>query len=369
MKIGATDEFESLYMAKFRQLAAPYGVLVEYALDRAGRDIGLHLTQPVASSRGKIVTPALIWFQMKGIMKQTLSIEDYESIEEVSVVLEVSHLRFWYMNVQPTYLAVYIESVNCFLAIDIKDWTRRNYGEAILTHSQKTITAKVHKRNVLDGHFFRLALNRNLVPALRNLLAQDDDKEIARFLRDSILVKWLASCARLGAEARMTVIRWITKMRTEVCFESRVDEEDWKQIREHWQFAMGEIADNFPFLTLKPKRKAVQQERIELIDTGDDEERECVSTVISFVEEEEDDEDGWAYDEMDHECLLAIGNDEYSYGGMAGGEYVVHEIGINLNEIGERWAATLQVLEEAEIISVDMSPHWIDVAPWHARDV
>ena len=101
MKIGATDEFESLYMAKFRQLAAPYGVFVEYALDRAGRDIGLHLTQPIASSRGRIVTPALIWFQMKGIMKQTLSIEDYKSIEEVSIVLEVAHLRFWYMNVHP----------------------------------------------------------------------------------------------------------------------------------------------------------------------------------------------------------------------------------------------------------------------------
>ena len=73
---------------------------------------------------------------MKGIMKQTLSIEDYKSIEEVSVVLEVAHLRFWYMNVQPTYLAVYIESANCFLAIDIKDWAHRNYGEAILMHSR-----------------------------------------------------------------------------------------------------------------------------------------------------------------------------------------------------------------------------------------
>jgi hypothetical protein len=35
----------------------------------------------------------------------------------------------------------------------------------------------------------------------------------------------------------------------------------------------------------------------------------------------------------------------------------------------ESWAATLQVLEEAEIISVDMSAHWISVAPWHARDI
>ena len=366
MKIGAADEFESLYMTKFRQLAAPYGVFVEYARDRAGRDIGLHLTQPAV--KGKIVTPALIWFQMKGVMKETLSLKDYHEAEEVSVVLETAHLRFWYMNIQPTYLVVYIGSADCFLAIDVKDWTHRNYGEAILQHPQKTITVKVHKRNVLDDQFFRLVLDLNLVPALRSLLTQDNDKDIARFLRDSALVKWLALRQNSGAEARMRVISWISKARTEVYFEGREGEGEWEGIRTHWQFMMGEIADAFPFLTLKPKRKAEEQERIELIDTGDEEEREFVTRVISIVEGE-DDEDWAGDDEVDYECLLAIGNDEYSYGKMAGGEYVEHKIGICLNQIGERWAATLQVLEEAEIISVDISPHWMSVAPWHARDI
>jgi hypothetical protein len=105
MKIGATDDFEAQYMARFRQLAAPHGIFVEYSADRAGRDIGLHFTQPTQAG-GKIVIPSLIFFQMKGIMPKTLALKQYEAADEASVVLEVSHLRFWCMNLQPTYLAV-----------------------------------------------------------------------------------------------------------------------------------------------------------------------------------------------------------------------------------------------------------------------
>jgi hypothetical protein len=118
VKIGGRDDFESVYMAKFRSLAAPYGVFVEYEKDRAGRDIGLHLTQPSRDGDGKIVTPALVWFQMKGIMENTLSLKDYRAADDVPVDLDTSHLRFWYINVQPTYLAVYVESADQFLAID-----------------------------------------------------------------------------------------------------------------------------------------------------------------------------------------------------------------------------------------------------------
>lgn len=44
MKIGEKDDFEGQYMAKFRAMAAPHGVFMEYQVDRAGRDIGLHFT-------------------------------------------------------------------------------------------------------------------------------------------------------------------------------------------------------------------------------------------------------------------------------------------------------------------------------------
>src|SRR5947209_2265277 len=160
MKIGETDDFESQYMAKFRAIAAPHGVFVEYQVDRAGRDIGLHFTQRKQSG-GKIVLPSLAWFQMKGIMPSTLILKEYNEAEDVSVVLEVAHLRFWYMNVQPTYLVVYVGSADQFLAIDIKEWVRQKYGDKILTLNQKTAKVKVSKKNQLDDHLFHLIMERN----------------------------------------------------------------------------------------------------------------------------------------------------------------------------------------------------------------
>lgn len=369
MKIGATDEFESLYMEKFRQFAAPYGLFVEYARDRAGRDIGLHLTQSNTLSKGNIVTPALIWFQMKGIMKDTLKLDAYEASDEVAATIEVAHLKFWYMNIQPTYLTVYVESADQFLAIDIKEWINKHYGSDILKLDQKTVTVKVHKRNLLDEDFFRIALSRNLVPSLRDAFSQDDDDQIARFFRDSSLVKWLAICAQSNIQARIRVTSWISKARTEVYFEELNSEGEWQIMRSHWQFMMRELVDAFPFLTLKPKRKAVEIITVNKIDTFDGGEHEEIIRSISFVENDEEDELDWDDDEFDGECLLSIGNGEFSYGDMAGYEYVTHEIFIGLNQIGERWAETLQVLEDAEIISVDMKPHYISVAPWHARDI
>ncbi|MBD9490484.1 DUF4365 domain-containing protein [Ensifer sp. ENS11] len=126
MKNGVRDDFENKYMGKFRALAAPHGLFVEYERDRAGRDIGLQLTRTNQAGDGKIVTPALIWFQMKGIMAGTLALADYQKSEEVVLDLEVAHLRFWYLNIQPTYLAVYVESADQFLAIDLQKWVERH---------------------------------------------------------------------------------------------------------------------------------------------------------------------------------------------------------------------------------------------------
>lgn len=365
MKIGAKDDFEQQYMARFRHLAAPHGIFVEYQTDRAGRDLGLHFTQPTQTG-GKIVSPSLIWFQMKGIMPSTLNRNDYEAAKEVKVVLDVSHLRFWYMNVQPTYLAVYVGCADEFLVIDIKEWVAKNYGNSILTLPQDTLTIKVRKENHLDDDFFRLALQKNLIPSLRGMLAQENDKLIARFLRDSSIVKWLSASQKSGSACRIIVIKYMSKMRTEVYFESQNDGGGWDQIREHWQFAMGDLNIEFPYLALSPQRKAVIHERIESIDYGEYEDEHHVRYIHI---DESDEDDFWDEEEMDYECLLEIGNGEYSYGEMHGGEAIMHNIKIDLNEVGERWASTLNALEESEIISVSVGFEAVSVAPWHARDI
>jgi len=367
VKIGARDDFENIYMGKFRALAAPHGLFVEYERDRAGRDIGLQLTRTNQAGDGKIVTPALIWFQMKGIMAGTLSLAEYQKSEEVVLDLEVAHLRFWYLNIQPTYLAVYVESADQFLAIDLKKWVEGQYGEEILRLDQKTVRVKVNKRNVLDGHFFQIVLDRNLIPVLRTTLRQEDDKGIARFLRDSSVVHWLHNCREEGRDARLMVIKWMSKMRTEVYFQTMTYEGEWDSFRTHWQFSMGDLSSTFPYLAFTPALEAMP---VRWSETDEDFDgtpfqvwHESFSVTDTSTGDELDDE------EFDGECLLDLGNERYSYGDMGGGEIIEHRLAIDLNEIGERWAATLQVLVEAEVMSVEAEPHMISVAPWHARDL
>lgn len=367
LKIGAQDDFENKYMGKFRALAAPYGVFVEYERDRAGRDIGLHLTQSNKAGGGKIVTPALVWFQMKGIMAGTLSLDDYQASEEVALDMEVAHLRFWYLNVQPTYLALYVESADNFFAIDLQKWVIDHFGDEIMRLGQKTVRVKVDKKNKLDDEFFRIVLNRNLIPALRRSLDQEDDEGIGRFLRDSSIVQWLCDCREEELDARLTVVKWMSKMRTEAYFERRVPGGEWEPFRIHWQYAMGELPLAFPYLTFIPEMTAVPVRYSEVIEDFDGTPFEVWHQSFSVVDtatgDELDDE------EFEAECLLEIGKDEYSYGGMGGGERIEHRLAIELSEIGERWAASLKALVDAEVISVNVEPHMISVAPWHSRDV
>jgi hypothetical protein len=123
MQIGVTDDFERQYMAKFRAIASTYGIFVEYSIDRAARDIGLHFTQESADNK-KIVVPSLAWFQMKGIMTDTLPLSEYKATNIVSVPLSTNHLRFWYVSPESTFLVIYIGSADEFLVINIKDWVR-----------------------------------------------------------------------------------------------------------------------------------------------------------------------------------------------------------------------------------------------------
>ncbi|MFA1677422.1 DUF4365 domain-containing protein [Rhizobium mongolense] len=342
MKIGARDDFENIYMGKFRALAAPHGLFVEYERDRAGRDIGLQLTRTNQAGDGKIVTPALIWFQMKGIMAGTLSLTNYQESEEVALDLEVAHLRFWYLNIQPTYLAVYVDSADQFLAIDLQKWVERHFGDEILRLDQKTVRVKVDKKNVLDDQFFRIVLDRNLIPVLRRTLSQEDDEGIARFLRDSSVVQWLLNCRGEGRNARLMVIKWMSKMRTEAYFESKVPVGEWEPFRAHWQFSMDDLSSTFPYLTFTPALEAMSVRWSEVDEDFDGNPFEVWHQSFSIIETATGDE---LYDEeFDSESLLEIGNEKYSYGDMGGGEMIEHRLAIDLNEIGEQWAATLQVL-------------------------
>lgn len=362
MKVGQSDDLEQRYMAKFREIAAHYGTFVEYSTDRAARDIGLHFTQPLEPS-GKIVTPALVWFQMKGISSKALSLEAYESKSSVTLSLQTNHLRFWYVALEPTYLAVYVESAEKFLVMNIKEWVRSRIGEDILTSTKQTYSVSIDRKNILDDHAFQLMLRNNLVSIVRTRLGTLDDEEASRFLKGSEVVKWIDASQRAGIKTRVSVKSWLSKMRTEVAFLSSAQEEaDWLIVREHWEYCMPPLTETFPFL-------AITGGRVARFSQGTVSEGDSYShrRIVDWVNP--DTADSMDGEELDPDGWLDLGGDLYSYGDVAGGEWVSHELDIALNDLGASWLKTLTIMEKAEIIAVGKADGWVSVAPWHARDL
>ena len=369
MKIGAADALEHRYMAKFRHFAAGYGTFVEYASDRAGRDIGLHFTQLTAGG-GRIVTPALVWFQMKGISAGKLSKEAFNVAEAVTLSLQTNHLRFWYVAPEPTYLVVYVESVDQFLVINIKDWVSEQLGEKILTTAQQSYSVSIDKKNLLDDHAFRVMLGKNLVSVARQRLGATDDAEARRFLAASEVVKWMDACRQKNASTRIAVKIWITKTRTEVVFLTQAaGDDEWTPVRIHWQFMMRPLAEAFPFLSFTGGRQARFEEFEERVTYDGYDGETYAETHHAMIWLDLNDADEMEYQEIDNEGWLALGGDIYAYGDVAGGEWVEHAFDISLNDLGESWLATLKVLEAAEILVVGEVEGWVSIAPWHARDL
>ena len=85
LQIGITDAFERDYMQRFRALAGKFGEFVFYERDRGARDIGLHLTHKLASDKERMST-AFCWFQMKGVMAETLTDKQFEKAKKKGAV-------------------------------------------------------------------------------------------------------------------------------------------------------------------------------------------------------------------------------------------------------------------------------------------
>src|SRR5574341_448806 len=130
LKVGVTDVFERIYTEKFRVLASRFGEFVKYERDRGARDIGLHLTHHLPSGSERL-SSSLCWFQLKGVMASTVSVEEFRKQESLSLSLEVNHLRYWFLQPMPTYLIVYIESADQFLILNIQNYVTENWGRGI----------------------------------------------------------------------------------------------------------------------------------------------------------------------------------------------------------------------------------------------
>lgn len=341
LKIGRNDRFERKYMADFRAIAAEFGEFVEYARDRAGRDIGLHFVSQKADG-GEIVAPSLVWFQMKGIQADTFSQKHFEACERLSISLNVGHLRFWYVAPEPTYLAVYVEAVGKFFVLNIQKYIADNYGDDILTLNQKTLTVYVSKESELDAQAFYLIKQRRSVEVWQDRIAKGEQFANV-FFRDAELIRRLSTAADRNAAVKFILRKYGSKTRSEAYFVESVANSDNEPevIREHWQYMMpDDLLRSFPYLEFNPDNEG-----------GDVED--------AFWDDDEESE--WPPIELPN------GKKVYPDGVF---ELVEYNMAITLNDIGRAWAQTLCVMENAGFIELnDLGVSKVSVAPWHGRDV
>lgn len=250
--IGKEDEFEGLYVERFRALVKCEGEFVKYDRDRAALDLGLHLTTPREDQRH--LSHTRIWFQLKGIHKESLPLDEFRRAEHVSVTVRVDHLKFWYASPEPVYLSLYIESADAFLAEDVRELVHRRWGANFLAPDtlpagQQEVTIRVradsqltaerllqmrrHQSMRIDGPFFRgRALGHRLDPLRCSLgrLQPDVYGSLVRRLlqvhdyrpKESMSPKLLfPSPGHTGAHASLGIgklyatLEWVSQLSTE----------------------------------------------------------------------------------------------------------------------------------------------------------
>lgn len=348
--IGANDAFEQKYMAKFEQLASVHGVFVKYDRDRAARDIGLHLTQKLRSSKHR-VSGAVVWFQMKGVMSTTVSEEQLSRDGGVRVSLSVEHLRHWYLEKEPTHLAVYVEAIDSFLVTNLQAYITSTWGRGILELDQKTATIFVSTSSHLDEQAFSILLRDAEIAQW--VKALEIDQSVAQQLhRDYDLIYAMGSADDRGMKHAIVWTKWLSKMRHELEFvelpqsSDEAFEIEGVTLHEHWEFGGIEIPDSYPYLEFF---------------SVDEYEPETFVNRWGEVELEEDGE------------LYTLPNGEEVFGPNAANEYCEFVIGARLNKQGEALYKYVTALVRMGLLELRPSDEdtrtFLSIAPWHGRDV
>jgi hypothetical protein len=160
--MGEHDELENRYAPKFETLLSESGLVVDYRRDRAGIDTGLHLFAQGTKPTPKGVERAYwrpmasrVWFQLKGVHTSTISKQNFVAAEHVPISVHVEHLKYWFAAPEPVYLVVYLESVDVFVGIDVRDLVEARWGQdfyiAMHDHDADTITVHVPTSAVMDA--------------------------------------------------------------------------------------------------------------------------------------------------------------------------------------------------------------------------
>lgn len=117
------EEFEDDYVLEFRRRLQGRCLWLTYDRDRGAIDLGIRLKRPGSSE----VSQTRVWFQLKGLHSSTLNAAKFHDKGGYADV-EVAHLREWYEAPEVVYLAVWVESVREFVAVDVRELVETRWG-------------------------------------------------------------------------------------------------------------------------------------------------------------------------------------------------------------------------------------------------
>lgn len=341
LRVGATDVFEREYTQKFRALAGQFGEFVMYERDRGARDIGLHLTRKLRSG-GEQMSSALCWFQLKGITAASLTEESFRQNATVKIPLKVQHLQFWYLQPMPTYLVVYIQSVDTFLVLNIQQHIDARWGRSIMTLAAKETTVEVPRDSTLDEQAFYLILRESDVREWSKAIGQES-RALRMCHRDFELIWHIGTALKREVKHRATIIDWQSKLRGEIHFEESplIGEEDWRPLRNHWQSMLRATGAQgaYPYLEFYAL---------------------------------DDDEDSWIWDDDEDSYVpdLTLANGDVIHGKDYAGEYFEYIVGVKLNRMGKRLMRSVENLLKIGLIEInEQMGEFISIAPWEGRSV
>lgn len=342
MSISNNTAFERIYTSKFESLYSKYGEFVTYRRDLAKRDIGIHLVEK-SYFQGEELSPCLCWFQLKGITGKRLPAKKYDSSDEVRISLKVDHLRFWYKQLMPTYLALYIESKDLFLVTNLKKYIQKNYGDKIFEIKTKTLSISVSSNSQLDEQAFNLILDEGKIEQWREFIDLES-KEIHYCIRDFGLIYNLGDSNNNIKENILYLKDWISKTRTELEFCQLQENNTQCTIWRHIEFMLlrNKIEFRFPYL-------------------------DFFALPENFYEEEDT---NFYFEGPENEEILHLNRGDTILGINHSNEFVIFKIGYRFNEIGLKIYNSVTKLNKMNFISKEMfDNNGIDMAPWHFRDV
>lgn len=356
VRVGRTDKFERQYKELFRQKFSSRGEVVEYENDRAARDIGIHLTKPSLSG-GEDFTSALCWFQLKGIMASTLSSLEIRDLEDIPYQLDVAHLRYWYMQPVPTYLALYLEADNLFLILNLKTYVNNRWGNQIFTLKQKSATIHIPKSSLLDEQAIEIIIRQHDSIAWVQAL-KSTEPEIAHCQRDFSVIWRLGTAVSRRVQHLVRLIDWQSKTRGEIHFSEKGSDSKWQQFRTHWQHRLRaeDLEAVYPYLEFFAPGNPPPEKN-----EKDNEE-----------DEDEDEELDWYSDEIVYEDqpVLRLSNGILIAGENQANEYNEYKLGIRLNTLGQALYFYVEDLIKINFIEIDVNrSEFVSVAPWNNRSV